>query len=53
MLDGKIKVDRSVRKRDLGQLNKHINPLLDSLDHRARRKERQVGEAQKNRVKLT
>jgi hypothetical protein len=29
------------------------NPPLDALEHRARRKERQAGEAPKKRVKLT
>jgi hypothetical protein len=29
------------------------NPSLDALEHRAMKKERQAGEAQKKRVKLT
>ena len=52
-LDGDIEEDRSSRKMDRGQLNKRKNPLLDALEHRARRKERQVGEALKTWVKLT
>jgi hypothetical protein len=38
---------------DRGQLNKWKNPSLDALEHRAREKERQAGEALKMRVKLT
>jgi hypothetical protein len=52
-LDEEIEDDRSTRKKDHGQLNKWKNPPLDALEHRARRKERQAGEALKIRVKLT
>jgi hypothetical protein len=52
-LDEEIEDDRSTRKKDHGQLSKWKNPLLDALEHRARRKERQVGEALKTWVKLT
>jgi hypothetical protein len=53
MLDEEIKDDISTRKMDHGQLNKRKNPPLDALEHRTRRKERQVGEALKTWVKLT
>jgi hypothetical protein len=52
-LDKEIEDDRSTRKMDHGQLNKQKKPLLDALEHRARRKERQAGEALKTWVKLT
>jgi hypothetical protein len=52
-LDEEIEDDRSERKKDCGQLNKWKNPLLDALEHHARRKESQAGEALKMRVKLT
>jgi hypothetical protein len=52
-LDEEIEDDRSARKTDRGQLNKQKNPLLDALEHYARMKERQVGEALKTWVKLT
>jgi hypothetical protein len=52
-LDEEIEDDRSVRKKDHGKLSKRKKPPLDSLEHRARRKERQVGEALKTWVKLT
>jgi hypothetical protein len=52
-LDKKIEDDRSARKMDHGQLNKRKKPLLDALEHRTRRKERQAGEALKTWVKLT
>jgi hypothetical protein len=52
-LDEEIEDGRSARKKDHGQLRKRKNPPLDALEHRARRKERQVGEAMKTRVKLT
>jgi hypothetical protein len=52
-LDEDIEDDRSRRKKDRGQLNKRKNPLLDALEHHARRKERQAGEALKTWVKLT
>jgi hypothetical protein len=52
-LDEDIEDDISVRKMDHGQLSKRKKPLLDSLDHRMRRKERQAGEALKTWVKLT
>jgi hypothetical protein len=52
-LDEEIEDDRSKRKMDQGQLNKQIKPPLDALEHRARREERQAGEALKRRVKLT
>jgi hypothetical protein len=52
-LDEEIKDEKSVRKKDRGQLSKQKKPPLDALEHHARRKERQVGEALKTRVKLT
>jgi hypothetical protein len=52
-LDEETEDDRSTRKMDHGQLSKRKNPPLDALEHRARRKERQVGEALKMWVKLT
>jgi hypothetical protein len=53
LLDEEIEDDRLVRKRDRGQPNKWKNPSLDSLEHCARRKERQAGEAWKKWIKLT
>jgi hypothetical protein len=53
LLEEEIEDDRSTRNRDRGQLNKWKKPLLDSLEHRMRRKERQVGEAWKKWIKLT
>ena len=52
-MDDEIEDDRSTRKKDRGKLNKRKIPLLDALDHRMRRKERQAGEALKTWVKLT
>jgi hypothetical protein len=52
-LDEEIEDDRSERKEDRGKLNKRKKPPLDDLEYRARRKERQVGEALKTWVKLT
>jgi hypothetical protein len=52
-LDEEIRDDRSTRKKDHGQLSKKRNPSLDALEHCAMKKERQAGEAQKKRVKLT
>jgi hypothetical protein len=52
-LDEEIEDDRSTRKMDHGQLNKWKKPSLDALEHNAKRKERQAGEALKTRVKLT
>jgi hypothetical protein len=52
-LDEEIEDDRSTREMDREQLRKWENPPLDALEHRARRKERQAGEARKKRVKLT
>jgi hypothetical protein len=52
-LDEEIEDDGSTRKKDCGQLNKWRNPPLDTLKHRARRKERQAREALKIWVKLT
>jgi hypothetical protein len=52
-LDEEIEDDRSTRKKDRGQLSKWKKPLLDSLEHRTRRKERQDDEALKMWVKLT
>jgi hypothetical protein len=52
-LDEKIKENRSTRKMDHGQLSKQKNPPMDALEHLAGKKERQVGEARKTRVKLT
>ena len=53
MLDEEIKDDRSARKKDHGKLSQRKNPSLEALEHHARRKERQVGEALKIWVKLT
>ena len=53
MLDEEIEDDRSTRNKDHGQLNKWKNPSLDALEHGAKRKEREVGEALKMWVKLT
>jgi hypothetical protein len=52
-LDEKTKDDRKARKMDRGQLSKWKKISLDALEHRAGRKERQVGEAREKRVKLT
>jgi hypothetical protein len=52
-LEEEIEDDRSTRKKDRGQLSKLKNPSLDALEHCARRKKRQVGEALKTWVKLT
>jgi hypothetical protein len=52
-LDEKIRDERSERKKYRGQLNKQRNPSLDALEHHEMKKERQVGEARKKRVKLT
>jgi hypothetical protein len=52
-LDEDIEDDKSTRKKDHGQLNKKKKPPLYALEHRARRKESQAGEALKTRVKLT
>ena len=52
-MDEEIEDDRSVRKKDRGQLNKWKKPPLDALDHRERRKERQASKALKTQVKLT
>jgi hypothetical protein len=52
-LNEEIEDDRSERKKDCGQLSKWKNPPLYALEHRARRKERQAGEALKIRVKST
>jgi hypothetical protein len=52
-LNEKIKDDKSTRKKDHEKLIKWKNPSLDDLEHRARRKERQVREALKMWVKLT
>ena len=52
-LNKEIEDDRSTRKMDHGQLSKRKNPPLDALEHLARNKERQAGEAMKTRVKLT
>jgi hypothetical protein len=52
-LNEEIEDDRSKRKKDCGQLKKIKNPPLDALEHRARRKEKQAGEALKTQVKLT
>jgi hypothetical protein len=52
-LDEEIEYDISARKMDQGKISKWKNPPLDALEHHARRKERQAGEAPKTRVKLT
>jgi hypothetical protein len=49
----RLRMKRSIRKKDCGQLNKRKNPPSDALEHHMRRKERQVGEALKTWVKLT
>jgi hypothetical protein len=53
LLDKEIRDDRSARKKDRGQLNKHRNPSLDALENNAMKKERQAGEVWKKQVKLT
>jgi hypothetical protein len=53
MLDVDIEDDRSIRKKYHGQLRKQKNQPLDSLEHCARRKERQARESLKTWVKLT
>jgi hypothetical protein len=53
MMDEEIEDDRSKVKMDHAHPIKRKNPLLDALEHCTRRKERQVGEALKMRVKLT
>jgi hypothetical protein len=52
-LDEEIEDDRSTRKKDHGQLSKKKKKPLYALEHRVKRKERQVGEALKMKVKLT
>jgi hypothetical protein len=52
-LDKDIEDDISARNMDRGQLSKWKKTLLDVMEHRARRKERQAGEALKMWVKLT
>ena len=52
-MDEDIKDDKSTRNMGRGQLNKQKKPLLDALEHRARRKGRQDDEARKKLVKLT
>jgi hypothetical protein len=52
-LNEEIEDDNSTINKDCGQINKQENPPLDALEHRMRRKERQVGEALKTQVKLT
>ena len=52
-MDEEIKDEKSARMMDHGQLSKQKNPLLDSLEHRVRRKETQASEALKMRDKLT
>ena len=52
-MDEEIEDDGLTRKMDRGQLKKQRNPPLDDLEHRARREERQAGEALKRWVKLT
>ena len=47
MLDEEIEDDKSSRKKDHGQLSKWKKPLLDALERRTRRKERQASEALK------
>jgi hypothetical protein len=50
-LEKEIEDEKSGRKTDYGQLGKRENLPLNSLEHHVRRKERQVGEALKMRVK--
>jgi hypothetical protein len=52
-LDVDIEDDRSTRKMDHGKLSKRKNPLLDTLEHHVRRKERQASKALETQVKLT
>ena len=52
-MNEEIEDNRSTRKKDHGKLNKREKTPLDALEHRAKRKERQVGEALKMWVKLT
>jgi hypothetical protein len=51
-LDGERKEDRSIGNMDHGKLIKWKNPPIDALEHLARKKERQAGEALKTSVKL-
>jgi hypothetical protein len=53
LLDEEIRDDRSVRKKDHGQLSKQRKPSLDALEHRAMKKKRQAGEARKKQVEIT
>jgi hypothetical protein len=39
-LDEEIADEKSTRKKDRGQLSKRKKPVLDALEHYARRKER-------------
>jgi hypothetical protein len=52
-LNEEIGDEISTRKKDRGKLIKRKNPPLDALEHHVRRKEREVGEALKMKVKLT
>jgi hypothetical protein len=52
-LDEEIEDDKLERKKDRGKLSKLKKPLLDALEHRVRRNERQADEALKKWVKLT
>jgi hypothetical protein len=52
-MDEEVEDGRSTRNMDHGKLNKRKMPLLDTLEHRAKRKERQVRKAMKMWVKLT
>jgi hypothetical protein len=52
-LDEKIENERTRRKKDRGKISKRKKPLLDDLEHRVGRKERQAGEALETWVRLT
>jgi dsDNA-specific endonuclease/ATPase MutS2 len=52
-LNEEIEDDILARIKDRGKLSKRKNPMLDALENRPRRKERQASEALKTWVKLT
>jgi hypothetical protein len=52
-LEEKIKEDKVVREMDRGKLSKWKKTSTSALEHLAEKRERQVGEALKSRVKFT
>jgi hypothetical protein len=52
-LNEKTKEERSIRKRDHGQLNKQKNPPIDTLEHLVGNKHSRASEALKTQAKLT